>query len=68
MESRHHCQPTFLFPFALPPIYQYYEGVVDGTTKTITVCYTQDAANNLRNDDIWMEVEYLGTSGSVLIQ
>lgn len=34
-----------------------------GSAKTVTVDFLRDSATNLTDDDIWLEVQYLGTSG-----
>jgi len=34
-----------------------------GAAKTITVEILHDSATNLKDDEIWLEVQYLGTSG-----
>lgn len=34
-----------------------------GSAKTITVDVLHDSATNLKDDEIWLEVQYLGTSG-----
>lgn len=34
-----------------------------GASKTVTVDVVHDSATALQNDEIWMEIEYLGTSG-----
>lgn len=34
-----------------------------GGSKTITVDILRDSATNLKDDEIWLEVQYLGTSG-----
>lgn len=34
-----------------------------GASKTVEVDFIHDSVTNLQNDEVWMEVEYLGTSG-----
>jgi len=34
-----------------------------GSAVTVTVDFLRDSATNLQDDEIWLEVEYLGTSG-----
>jgi hypothetical protein len=37
-----------------------------GVSKTVTVEILHDSATNLKDDEIWLEVQYLGTSGAPL--
>lgn len=37
-----------------------------GSSKTVTVDFVHDSVTALNNDEIWLEVEYLGTSGRPL--
>jgi hypothetical protein len=37
-----------------------------GSSKTATVEILTDSASALNNDDVWLEIEYLGDSGSPL--
>jgi len=34
-----------------------------GSSVTVTVDFLHDSVTNLQDDEIWLEVEYLGTSG-----
>lgn len=53
---------TFVSPLESPPISIWNE--TTGSSKTVTVEIAQDsAATALNDDEIWLEVEYLGTSG-----
>lgn len=54
--------PSFTAPLESPPLSIWND--TTGTAKTVTVEIAQDnAAAALNDDDIWLEVEYLGTSG-----
>lgn len=48
-------------PFVSPEIQAWNETV--GSAVTVTVDFLHDSATNLQDDEIWLEVEYLGTSG-----
>ena len=37
---------------------------VTGASKTVTVEILRDSATNLKDDEVWLEVQYLGTSGN----
>lgn len=53
---------SFVSPLESPPISIWNE--TTGSSKTVTVEIAQDsAATALDDDEIWMEVEYLGTQG-----
>lgn len=53
---------SFVSPLESPPISIWNE--TTGSSKTVMVEIAQDnAATALNNDEIWIEVEYLGTSG-----
>lgn len=53
---------SFVSPLESPPISIWNE--TTGSSKTVTVEIAQDsAATALNDDEIWIEVEYLGTSG-----
>lgn len=53
---------SFVSPLESPPISIWNE--TTGSSKTVTVEIAQDsAATALDDDEIWMEVEYLGTPG-----
>jgi hypothetical protein len=53
---------TFASPLESPPITIWNE--TTGSSKTVTIEIAQDsAATALNDDEIWIEVEYLGTSG-----
>ena len=52
------------FPFKSPPILIWNEST--GSAMTLTVEIIHDSATNLKDDEVWAEVEYLGTSGSPL--
>jgi hypothetical protein len=51
----------FLFPLVGPEIVQWNTST--GSSKTVTVEFVHDSVTNLQDDEIWLEVEYLGTSG-----
>lgn len=53
--------PSFIFPLESPPIYLWNE--TTGSSKTLTVEIMHDSATNLKESEVWLEVEYLGTSG-----
>ncbi len=53
--------PTFMWPLESPPIVIWNESV--GSEVTATDEFLHDGATNLQDDEIWPEVEYLGTSG-----
>lgn len=55
---------SFLFPFQSMPIGEH--NTVTGTNRVCTVHGILNAAALPNNDDIWMDVEYLGSSGSPL--
>jgi hypothetical protein len=44
-----------------PEIQKWNE--VTGSAVTVTVDFLHDSATNLKDNEIWLEVEYLGTSG-----
>jgi hypothetical protein len=48
-------------PLASPEWVVYNTAV--GSAKTVTVEILRDNATNLQDDEIWLEVQYLGTSG-----
>lgn len=53
---------SFVSPLESPPISIWNE--TTGSSKTVTVEIAQDsAATTLNDDEIWLEVEYMGTSG-----
>lgn len=53
---------AFVSPLESPPIAIWNE--TTGSSKTVTVEIAQDnAATALNDDEVWLEVEYLGTSG-----
>lgn len=53
---------TFVSPLESPPISIWND--TTGAVKTVTIEVAQDnAATALNDDEIWLEVEYLGTSG-----
>lgn len=51
-----------LFPIVSPEIFSERITTV-GSAKTITVDILHDSLTNLQDDEIWLEVQYLGTSG-----
>jgi hypothetical protein len=51
----------FLFPFYGPEMVIWNN--TTGSSKTITVEILHDSVTALDDDEIWLEVEYLGTSG-----
>jgi hypothetical protein len=51
----------FWRPLSGPEIVQWNE--LTGSAKTVTVEILHDSATALTNADVWLEVEYLGTSG-----
>ena len=53
--------PQFFWPLESPPIVVWNEST--GSAMTATVEFVHDGATNLQDDEIWAEVEYLGTSG-----
>jgi hypothetical protein len=53
--------PQFFWPLASPPIVVWNEAT--GSELTATVEIVHDSVTNIQNDEIWAEVEYLGTSG-----
>ena len=52
---------SFAFPLAGVPITAWNETV--GSAITVTVDILHDSLTNLQDDEVWLEVEYLGTSG-----
>jgi hypothetical protein len=54
--------PTFAFPLESPWIAQWNDST--GSSKTATIEIVHDSATDLTDGDVWIEVEYLGTSGS----
>jgi hypothetical protein len=53
--------PQFYWPLESPPIVVWNEAT--GSALTATVEVVHDSATNIQDDEIWAEVEYLGTSG-----
>lgn len=53
-------KPTFYFPAKLDPIVMWVDDV--GSSVSATIEFVTDGVT-LTNQDIWMELEYLGTSG-----
>jgi hypothetical protein len=53
--------PTLFTPLESPAIYKWNENT--GSAKTVTVEILHDSATNLKDNEVWLEVEYLGTSG-----
>jgi hypothetical protein len=54
----------WLRPFRAEPYAQW--NAVTGTNRVVTVCGTINAGALPNNDDIWLEVEYLGSSATPL--
>jgi len=52
---------NFVLPLESPPIAIWNEPV--GSVKTLTVEIVHDSETALHDDEVWVEVEYLGTSG-----
>ena len=52
--------PQLFWPLESPPIAIWNEAV--GSAKTLTVEIVHDSLTALQDDEIWVEVEYLGTS------
>lgn len=52
---------SFVSPFESPEIVVWNDSV--GSSKTVTVEILHDSITNLKDDEIWLEVQYLGTSG-----
>jgi hypothetical protein len=57
-------QATFLTPFRMLPLAIWNE--TTGANVTVTVYGTINAGSLPLNDEIWMDVQYLGSSGSPL--
>ncbi len=55
---------NFPFPFTTFPIVLWNNN--SGSSKTATVEILHDSATALKDDEIWLECEYLGASGSPL--
>jgi hypothetical protein len=55
-------QATFLTPYRMLRLAQWND--VTGANRTVTVCGTINSAALPSNDEIWMDVQYLGSSGS----
>jgi len=53
--------PQFYAPLSSPPIVIWNE--MTGSVKTLTVEIIHDSVTALKDDEVWVEVEYLGTSG-----
>lgn len=53
--------PEFYRPLESPPIVVWNEST--GSAMTATVEIVHDSETNIQDDEIWAEVEYLGTSG-----
>ena len=53
--------PQFFWPLESPPIAIWNETV--GSAKSLTVEILHDSLTALKDDEIWVEVEYLGTTG-----
>jgi hypothetical protein len=53
--------PTWMWPLESPPIVIWNEST--GSALTATVEIVHDSVTNIQDDEIWAEVEYLGTSG-----
>ena len=51
-------------PYQTPPIAKWNE--TTGSSITVEVDIFRDSATDLNDDDIWLEVQYLGTSGNPL--
>ena len=51
----------FYLPLASPPIAVWNE--TTGSSKTLTVEIVHDSLTNLQDDEVWVEVDYMGTSG-----
>jgi hypothetical protein len=52
---------SFASPLRCPPIVGWNE--TTGSAITLEVEILHDSATNLEDDEVWLEVEYLGTSG-----
>jgi hypothetical protein len=52
---------NFYWPLESPPIAVWNEST--GSEMTLTVEIVHDSATALQDDEVWVEVEYLGTSG-----
>jgi len=55
-------QATFLTPYRMLRLATWSD--VTGANQTVTVCGTINSASLPKNDEIWMDVQYLGSSGS----
>jgi hypothetical protein len=55
-------QAAFLTPYRMLRLAQWND--VTGANRTVTVCGTINAGSLPLNDEIWMDVQYLGNSGS----
>lgn len=53
---------SFINPFRSKPVYRWL--ATTGTSKTVTIHILHDSITPLKNDEVWAEVEYLGTSGN----
>jgi hypothetical protein len=53
--------PLFPFPLGSPPMIIWND--TTGSEITATIEIVHDSLTNLEDDEIWVEVEYLGTSG-----
>jgi hypothetical protein len=51
----------FTFPLYGPELVIWNN--TTGSSKTATIEFVHDSVTNLQDDEIWLEVEYLGTSG-----
>lgn len=52
---------TFDYPLTSPEFSIF--NTATGSAKTVTVEILRDSVTNLQDDDVWLEVDYLGTSG-----
>jgi Concanavalin A-like lectin/glucanases superfamily len=55
-------QAAFLTPYRMLRLAQWND--VTGANRTVTVCGTINSASLPLNDEIWMDVQYLGSSSS----
>jgi hypothetical protein len=51
---------SFRLPLESPPIYIWND--TTGSAKILTIEFLHDSLTNLKNDDIWLNVEHLGTA------
>lgn len=52
--------PNFHMPLASPPISIWNDAV--GSSKTVTLEIVHDSLTNLKDDEVWLQIEYLSSS------